>query len=90
MAYEYHFEDDESDDVAACSCCAYPAETRVSKAAGGYPERLICQVCDNTMLGVIVLRTGADHDMARSIGWIANKLLDELRAVRKLLEDRRG
>lgn len=47
-------------------------------------DHWLCQVCADTFLSYAVIYPGRVEDacLYRSIGWIANRILDEIRTLR--------
>lgn len=67
-------------ELRECACCGYETSCRSYDAGGLTSRRLwFCEVCASTFLTLIYRDKGADARLARSIGWIANKILDELK-----------
>jgi hypothetical protein len=78
---------DDDGDAIHCACCDYPAATtRHSSNAPGtsgpaFGEWYLCEVCFSTHLSDCVWypQQCADPGLCRSVGWIANRLIDEIR-----------
>lgn len=66
----------------ACDCCGYPTETKTYHT--GIPRQNfdLCVVCASTHLSKAVTYPDqcGDGDIRKAIGWIANKLLEEIRS----------
>jgi hypothetical protein len=76
-------DDEMQDDPEQCDCCHYEAADLESYKTGmGEGDKRLCEFCANTFLSSIVENPAhyeTDPALARSIGWIANRLLDEIR-----------
>jgi hypothetical protein len=80
MSYELRTIDGE---VTECECCGYLAP--VDKFYEGPNRRLmyLCEVCSSTYLSQAVAypQQCPDPTLYKSIGWIANRLLSEIRSI---------
>ena len=69
----------------SCECCDYdtPSLEYYSPRPGQDTGRWLCEICASTDLETIVIHPqiySADiAAIARSMGWIANRILDEIR-----------
>src|ERR1035438_829100 len=88
-AIQSRVNDDESN---ICACCGYPAplkeyRTLVPNAPGDTREaHRFCEVCAGTFLSHCITYAGlygSERHLWGSIGWIANRLLEEIRSTRQ-------
>lgn len=81
---------DDRGDAIECECCGYWAATSVFEghAEGLHAlekrETYLCEVCSSTHLSLAVTYPSQcpDARLWMSIGWIANRILDEIRSSR--------
>lgn len=81
---------DELTEEPICHCCGYAAPlTEYKNSMGRYlgiPESyMLCKVCAATFLSHSVTYPqlyGQDHNLFSSVGWIANRLLEEIGSLR--------
>lgn len=75
-----------------CACCGYPAKVlteyrgpcTTNDVMGENGRIKLCEVCAATFLSNCVVYPslyGEHRDLFSSIGWIANKILDEIRSL---------
>lgn len=79
---EFSFVYHDSGGVRECDCCGYPARLSEFSRPGPAPRKvsLFCEVCSSTYLSQVVwYPTQTDEpNLYRSIGWIANRILDRI------------
>ena len=85
MAKQYRLRKNDAGEVEECFCCGYaaPLAKFEDRNTTGEPN-WFCEVCGSTFLSLAVTRPVEyrDDSLYRSIGWIANKILDEIRALK--------
>ena len=67
-----------------CACCGYCTQVSRFPGNGGGEDLWLCEICSSTRLSMSVRYPGqcVDIHLNRSVGWIANKILDEIRHTR--------
>lgn len=83
---------DDPDEKPVCDCCGYPAELEeyrgpiVGDSLVGEGKSMFCDICASTFLSHCITYPrlyGENRYLWRSVGWIANRLLDEIRRVKE-------
>lgn len=89
IVYEYVRNEDGA--LRECDSCHYPARLSLFKGMHtDYPHEPtkdvhLCEVCASTFISnatVCFPSQHSEHDLYKSLGWIANKLLDEIRDLK--------
>ena len=79
---------EETQDPMECDCCGYPAPLKTFRFFDSSNRTLFndyCEVCSATYLSQIERSIGSESissRLAKSIGYIANMILDEIRKSR--------
>jgi len=85
----YEYITDEDGEIKQCDCCGYPApltEFRTSTVSHKRGSTFLrCEICDSTAIGIAFEfphQYEGQAETLRVIGYVANRILDEIRKLK--------
>lgn len=82
--FDYEVRKDEEGEQIGCESCGYLAPLGEFKDMTGLEHRkthYFCEICSSTHISktVVYPKQFVDVKLAQSLGWIANRIIDEIR-----------
>jgi hypothetical protein len=72
-------------EIACCDCCGYETEVKTynNPSINSPGEAKLCEICARTYIGNAFFYSYPEMNLYRSLGWIGNHILNEIRELRK-------